>query len=112
MPKLINRVPSYRRHRQSGQAIVTLNGRDFLLGPHGTKSSRIKYNRLVAEWLAGDRQPLVSTAAELSVAELAARYWRFATGYYVKNGRPTDEQACIRAALRPLLKLYEDEPAA
>ena len=30
MPKLAsNRVPSYRLHKQSGQAIVTLDGRDF-----------------------------------------------------------------------------------
>jgi hypothetical protein len=59
-----------------------------------------------------ERQPLVSTATDLSVAELAARYWDFATCYYVKNGRPTDEQGCIRSALRPLLRLYENESAS
>jgi hypothetical protein len=37
MPRLTNnRVPSYRLHKQSGQAIVTLGGKDHLLGqlPH------------------------------------------------------------------------------
>src|ERR1700722_5914175 len=59
MPLLTdNTVPSYRRHKQSGQAIVTLNGRDILLGPHGTAASRGEYRRRIAEWLASDRQAL------------------------------------------------------
>ena len=45
MPKLTNSVPKYRKHRASGQAVVTLNGRDHYLGPHGTKASRIEYDR-------------------------------------------------------------------
>ena len=56
MPKLSDsQAPSYRRHKQSGQAIVTLSGRDILLGKHGTKESRDAYNRITAEWLAGER---------------------------------------------------------
>ena len=39
MPKLINAVPKYRKHKASGQAIITLCGRDFYLGPHGSKTS-------------------------------------------------------------------------
>ena len=34
------RVPSYRRHRPTGQAVVTLNGRDIYLGKWGGKESR------------------------------------------------------------------------
>ncbi len=30
------RVPKYRLHRPTGQAVVTLNGRDTYLGKHGT----------------------------------------------------------------------------
>jgi hypothetical protein len=37
MPKLTNAVAKYRKHKRSGQAIVTVNGRDFYLGPWGTK---------------------------------------------------------------------------
>jgi len=51
MPKLVNSQPKYRRHRASGQAVVTLNGNDCYLGPHGTKASRIEYDRVVAEWM-------------------------------------------------------------
>ena len=37
MPKLQeNQIPSYRLHKQSGQAIVTLSGRDIKLGKYGT----------------------------------------------------------------------------
>jgi hypothetical protein len=38
------RVPSYRRH-SSGNARVTINGKDHLLGKYGSKVSREKYNR-------------------------------------------------------------------
>ncbi len=31
MPRLTKTLPTYRKHKQSGQAIVTLNGRDHLL---------------------------------------------------------------------------------
>ena len=49
MPKLSNSVPKYRKHRGSGQAVVTLNGRDFYLGPHNSKISRLEYDRLTSE---------------------------------------------------------------
>ena len=39
MPKLRNSVPKYRRHKASGQAVVTLDGKDFYLGPHNSKVS-------------------------------------------------------------------------
>ena len=51
MPKLLHTVPKYRRHKASGQAVVTFNGRDHYPGRHGSKSSREKYDRLLAEWL-------------------------------------------------------------
>src|SRR5262245_33439954 len=50
-PMPSNRVPKYRPH-SSGQARVTLNGKDHLLGPYGSAESREMYRRLVAEWLA------------------------------------------------------------
>ncbi|WP_145080120.1 hypothetical protein [Aureliella helgolandensis] len=43
MPKLITAVPKYRKHRRSGQAVVSINGRDHYLGPHGTKASKLEY---------------------------------------------------------------------
>jgi hypothetical protein len=49
MPRLINRNPSYRRHRASGQAVVTINGQDVYLGPHGTAASKREYDRVLGE---------------------------------------------------------------
>jgi hypothetical protein len=46
MPRLTQSVPKHRLHRQSRQAIVTINGRDHLLGPHETKASKVEYDRL------------------------------------------------------------------
>jgi hypothetical protein len=37
MPKLVNRLPKYRKHKATGQAVVTLNGSDCYLGPHGIR---------------------------------------------------------------------------
>jgi integrase len=111
MPKLIHSVPKYRRHKQSGQAIVTVNGRDYLLGPYGSKTSRAKYDRLIAEWLARNRQSLVDAASGLTLAELVARYWSYAVKKHARDGEPTAEQFKIKTALQHLLRLYQDQPA-
>src|SRR5215510_13814790 len=101
MPKLINSFPAYRKQKQSGQAIVTLNGRDYLLGPWGTQVSKTKFDRLIGEWLARDRQPIVD-AADLDVAELTSRYWSYATKKHVRHGQPTAYQFKIKSATQHL----------
>jgi integrase len=107
MPKLSeNCVPSYRLHRQSGQAIVTLNGRDVCLGVHGTAQSKASYNRLIAEWLANGRF-LPPTAEAITVVEVADQFLQHADVYYRRaDGTPTSEPCNFRHAVRPLLKLY------
>jgi hypothetical protein len=51
-------VPSYRLHKASGQAIVTLNGHDHLLGPFGSPESRVRYHELIGEWERRGRKPV------------------------------------------------------
>ena len=103
-----HRLPSYRLHKPSGQAVVTLNGKEKYLGQWKSKASRIEYDRLIGEWLANGRQFPVSNdpSKDLSIIELIAAYWDYAKGYYVKNGEPTSELDCFRSALRPLKRLY------
>ncbi len=52
MPEVKYRTPSYRHHKASGQAIVSIYGRDYYLGLNGSAASREKYDQLIAEWYA------------------------------------------------------------
>ncbi len=104
------RIPSYRHHKPSGQARVTLNGRDFFLGLWNSDSSKKRYEEIVAEWLAGGRKlpeaVHVDDSGDLTVVELIVRYLEFSERHYQKHGRVTDEFAIIRSALAGLRKLY------
>jgi len=113
MPRLKIATPKYRRHRASGQAVVTLNGRDFYLGIFKSKESLAEYDRLVGGWQAnGRRAPQEVTAGEaLTIDEMLLEYWTYVKMHYRKNGRPTTEQDCIRSALRHLTRLYGPTPA-
>lgn len=107
------RLPSYRLHKPSGQAVVTLGGKDFYLGKWNSKASRQEYDRLIGEWLAGGRtSPPGEETSGLTVAELCLRYWHFAKGYYLKNGRSTSGLDEYRQSLRLLRELYGHSLAA
>ena len=107
MPRLTNALPKYRKHRASGQAVVTLDGKDFYLGPHGSKASKAEGGRLVGEWQANGRRLRAGPAAgDLTIKELVARWWVHAESYYRKGGQLTSEVNAYRLALRPLVKLY------
>ena len=106
------KVPSYRRHKPTGQAVVTLNGRDIYLGRHGTQASRREYDRLIGEWLACGRFLPQQTQAGPSIAELCVAYWNFAKGYYRKDGRPSGSTDRIRVAIHALREHYAPTPAA
>ena len=124
MPRQKNAIPSYLLHKRSGQARVRINGRDYLLGPYGSEESRIRYGELIAKF--ASRVPLdplagqsnrgtfrgtVSDDSGPSIAELIVAFLEHAKTHYVKNGEPTSEQHCIRAAVRPLRELFGLTPA-
>lgn len=104
MPKLNAALPKYRLHKASGQAIVTLNSKDFYLGTFESTASYLEYDRLTAEWLAHGRQ--LPSDSSLTIAELLLRYLDFANKHYIKNGKPTAEIAIIKSAMRPLKELF------
>ncbi|MBP7935844.1 MAG: hypothetical protein KA354_14455 [Phycisphaerae bacterium] len=70
--------PSYRHHKPSGQAIVTIDGKDFYLRPYDTPESQSKYDRLIAMWLAGGRclPEGKDGMPHLTVDQLIAAYWK------------------------------------
>ena len=46
------RIPSYRHHKPTDRARVTVNGQDIWLGKWNSPESKTKYKRVIAEWLA------------------------------------------------------------
>jgi integrase len=113
-----NRPPKYRRHKQSGLAIVTLTDgfggrRDVLLGKFGTAASRKEYGRVIAEWEASGRRLPGSGAQDLSVNEVAVQFLQHAQQHYRRpDGTVTTEPSEFNAAIRPLVHLYCALPAA
>ena len=95
MPKLKNKVPSYRLHKATGQAVVTLNGRDIYLGAHNSAESREAYQAALNEWLASHRQRPSSGLRErdatpadgLTINEIFLAHWEFVQEHCRKYGK-------------------------
>ncbi len=112
------RTPKYRRH-SSGQAFVEIGRRRIYLGKHGSQTSQQKYASLLLERQLGDAAILTGQSADtgsngpLLIKQMVAAFWqRKVIVDYVKNGRPTSEQASFRSALRFLWRAFGDIPAA
>src|SRR4051794_36419032 len=111
-------VPSYRRHKSSGQAVVTLpdglgGRRDVLLGKHGTKASRVEYARVIAEWEARGRTvPALAAGRSMCINEMILAFMLHAEKHYRHpDGTPTKELADYKYSLKPLKNLYGATPA-
>lgn len=101
-------IPKYRRHRASGQAIVTINARDIYLGPYNTKASHELYEQLIKEWIANDRV-LPITGNGFTIEELLAAFNDFAKEEYAAGeGQAHSEYENYRAVLKLLRKLFAD----
>jgi integrase len=112
MPRLTHQLPSYRLHRASYQAVVTLGGRDYYLGEFNSPESRTEYDRLIQEWLVNNRRrtaarsPGDQNISSIVINELVTAYWDFALGYYVKNGQPTRELQALKYSFKPMVDIY------
>ena len=117
MPRKAGKVPSYCHHKASGQAVVRIDDQDFYLGLYGSPESHERYERRLAEWRSGQTKKRDQQAAnglvqvDLTVNKLMLAYDDFISSYYVKEGKATNEQKEIRAALRPMRRLYGSTPA-
>jgi integrase len=109
MPTKNAAIPSYRRHRPSGQAVVTLNGVDHYLGPWNSAESRAKYDRVVSEWIARGRQPAtqMGDSGGRLIKEVLSGYHVHAVATL-----PDVEVAKIRTALRLVRSTFGDLEAA
>jgi integrase len=106
-------IPTYRLHKQSGQAIVTLTDglggrRDVLLGKHDTPESRTEYARVIGEWEASGRRLQPEAPPDgLSLNELMLAFLRHAEEHYRReDGTHTNELRDYKLSFRPLRELY------
>jgi hypothetical protein len=75
---LLGKLPAYRRHKATGQAVVMLGGKDYYLGPWKSVASRNEYQRVTRSgWSA------THATVDLSIVELLAAFWQHAKAYYV-----------------------------
>lgn len=116
MPRARNPIPSYRRHKQSGQAVVTVRTatgqrRDMLLGPYGSEESKAEYARVVAEFRAAASPP--PAGKRLTVAELLVAFRSHAERYSVRpDGTPSGEYREYALVIRVVRQLYAHTLAA
>jgi integrase len=118
-------LPAMRHHRRSGNARVRIAGIEHWLGPWGTAESRLRYDELIAAWIASGRKSVeaakparpaapaavavaeveLPTSADVTVGELA-RAWiaaieRERAGAHKRSSNWNGAIAAARA-LRPV----------
>jgi integrase len=112
MPK---RLPTYSLHKATGQARVWLGGKSHYLGPFGSPESRIKYGELIAKHASGvpvdPLKPIGQADSGPTVTTISNAFLEHAKVHYCKNGKQTDEVACIRSAMGHLCTLFGHLPA-
>ena len=107
-----NRIPQPRQH-SSGQARVTINGKDYLLGKFGSPEADEAYRRLIAQWLAKEGLFNPKDDDPVTIEELVAAYWLFAQKYYGYDKNPNRGDCHnLKATLAILNRLYASLPAA
>ncbi len=120
------RIPAYRRYKPKNLGLVVLDGKQHYLGRYGTPESVAEYNRLVQEWLTRASAPPPAAPVEKAdaaasnddassplVNEVIVAFLEHAEGHYVRpDGSRTGEFENLRAALKPLRRLYGYTPAA
>ena len=114
-------VPSYRLHKPSGQAVVTIrtpagDRRDVYLGVFNSPESRAEYGRLVAEIAtsaAAVPAGLPTLGGGRTVDEVLLAFWKYAERHYRRpDDTPTHELVEYRQTFRVLRDLYGHTRAA
>ena len=117
------KLPTYGRHKPTGQARCYVNGKTVYLGLYESEESRIRYGEIVAKVVSGQiidpiarSKPGSTTCQESddpgpSVGELNLVFLRHAKRHYMKNGKQTTEYGILESTVRPLNQLYGMLPA-
>jgi integrase len=114
VPRKRNPIPSYRFHKQSGQAVsdfydpLTGRKRCVSLGKWDSPESRREHARIVAEVAIG--RPTSTTG--LTVNELMLAFLRFAATHYRKpDGTPTSEIHGYKMVIKSVRATHGHTPA-
>jgi hypothetical protein len=108
-------VQTYRLHKPSGQAVVTLrlssgDRKDVYLGEYNSPKSRQEYGRIIAELASTSGPNHVAgpiTRNDPTVSEILLAFFRWAaTHYRTPAGDPTSEIGELKWSLRPVRELY------
>jgi hypothetical protein len=91
--------PKYRHHKPSGQAVVTINGKDHYLGRYGSASSKALY----ADWIAKWRRQQAGIGLDRD--RLGSLRRKLAMQYHPDRGGNKDIMVGINLALDAVLKL-------
>lgn len=102
-------VPKLCEHKPTGRAFVKLGGKQIYLGRFGSLDAKRRYDRLVADWLAGGRR--TGGAGDggregVSLAELAGRYTASV------RARTDSYRDAVERTVASMLKHAGDRPAA
>jgi integrase len=110
------KIPAYRHHSASGQAVVTVpggGGAVVYLGTFNSPESRARYAETVAAWLQGKSTPapvpmLAPGSRSFTVGRLALEYFEHAQQYYRDpQGKETKQVYTERRAMRLLVEAFE-----
>ena len=105
-----SKIPSYRLHKSSGQALVTLNYRDYYLGVHGSPESKQEYDRLIAEYLSCQRSNTFGVVpSEISLNELLVAFQEHTRSYYGVGAE--SEWHRFKPLVKRMRELYGADPA-
>jgi integrase len=96
----MKKLPSYRLHKASNQAITRIAGRTYYLGEFGSEESKNKFNQLVASYLTDPNFGIEK--GRQSIAEAVIAYLKHAEVYY----RAGSEFVGMRDSCKPLVELF------
>lgn len=118
-----HKLPQMRRHAPSGNARVRLAGKEYWLGQFGSPEARVRYDDLVAAYIASGRtsieaaakpaepQAPATPAASLTVGELSLRWLN-----HIEETRPNYRRTSLWSgalaatrALRPFATMAVDD---
>jgi len=97
--------PPLQVNDDTGQAYMTINGRDHILGSPGSEIAKAEHDRLMAEYRASGYSATYGLPlGNVTVAALISSYLAFARSYYGPSNR--SEWANMEAAVRRVRQLY------